>query len=185
MSESPRTAYLVIQPDCDGGYTVERIYLDRAEAQAFIEAKSSAGDFLEIEEMGFGAPDVAYDGPIWSVTWSTRRKLKDEKQLVLLHENGFVTVMPNVVQAGAGYRLTEYFAGPLWVGLAAPRYEDPPVWIDNFSSRQSWVSGDHPGEAETVTLSEYQVTAQGTSKEACEALVRATALAVKAELGIT
>lgn len=181
-----KTAYLATSGYGDD-YSVERIYLDRDDAEAYVAARNAAGGFFEVEEQEIGAPNVAYDGPIWSVTWSARRKQKGERQLVLVAADGFATVVPSAVPTpgGLGYSYREYFAGPHWADLAAPiEYEEPPVWIDAFYSHQDWVSGDNPGEAALTFRGRESATARGTSKQACEALVRATALEVKGELGM-
>lgn len=175
----PRVAYLVVS-NCYEGVDVNRVYLDRAAAEAFVAAYNAtdADGYLEIEEKEIGAPAEVYDGPIWSVTWSPRRKLRGEKQLLLVGD-GFTIVVPSAVPNGTGYSFQEYFA---------PRppveYEDPPVWIDRFFSTQDWESGEHPGEAKLTNRTRHEVTARGTSKESCEALVRAHAVEVKAEFGI-
>lgn len=180
-----QTVYLVIS-DCDDGYIAERVYLDRDEADAFVAAKRVTGAYLEVEERELGAPDVAYDGPFWRVTWTTRRKLKGERQLILVTADGFTTVIPSAVPGLGGYFYREYFAGPSWADLVSPvEYEEPPVWIDQFSSRQDWTSGDHPGEAKLTARNRHEVTAHGISKDACEELVRANAIEVKAELGVS
>lgn len=116
-----------------------------------------------------------------------------EKQLVLVSENGIVTVVPSAVPSqpytvsdledirGGSYHYREYFTGG--PGLAQPPdYEEPPVWIDSFWYRQEWHTGDDPTPALVTTRSEHRLEVRGTSKEAVEQMLRETALQVKGTL---
>lgn len=182
------TVYLVLKWDCDGGTHVERAYCSRDEAEEFVRSYNAATyGGLEVEELVLGPPDVEYDGPVWVGTWTTRRKLKGERQLVFVSESGFVTVVPSAVSAGAGsYRYVEHFTGPGWRDLVEPvELEEPPVWIDSFRYRQEWHTGDDPTPAARVNethLVERQIEVRGSSREAVEELLRATALEMKARL---
>lgn len=180
---SGQTVYLISSGHAYD-YDVERVYLDRDKAEAFVAAyNATSSGFVEIEERQLGGPDVAYDGPIWSVTWTTRRKLRGEKQLILVRADGFTTVVPNAVPSNP-YSYQEYFGGLRWKDIADPDYEIPPIWIDSFYVHQNWLSGDHPGDAEIGSRYSHSVEVHGTSKEACEELVRSTAIEIKNELGI-
>lgn len=175
-------AYLVVETDCGNGYETKRVYLDRAEAEAFVEAYNAAtyAD-LEIEEIEIGAPAAEYDGPVWFGTWTTRRKLKGEKQLVMVAD-GFTIVVPSAVPGRGSFSYYETF-GPSWRDLAKvqPEYEEPPVWIDNFHYRQEWHTGNDPTSATVVPRAvPNEVTVWGTSKDEVEALLRSTALQMKA-----
>lgn len=68
MTDS-QTAYVVTSGSYSG-YTVERVYLDRAEAQRFVDAYNNAtrGD-CDIEEFPIGQPLEDYDGPCWEAEW--------------------------------------------------------------------------------------------------------------------
>jgi len=182
----PQIVYLVVEVDSGNSYETRRVYSDRTEAEAFVEAHAehTHRDIYEIEEMRLGAPDVAYDGPVWLGTWTTRRKQKGEKQLVLVSEDGFVKVVPSAVPSGGSCRYQEYFTPPGWRDLAQPlEYEEPPVWIDNFYYRQEWHTGDDPGDAAVDTRADTSATVRGTSKDAVEQLVQEVARQVKADLG--
>lgn len=171
------TAYLVIAPSYEHD-DIRRVYLDRAEAEAFVAANQAAGtDYLDIEEMPIGAPNAQFDGPVYKTQWITRRKLAGEKQLVLVGENGFTTVVPSAIPTGAGtYRYHEMFApGPSWHDLAQPEYEEPAVWIDSFYTTAEWHTGDMPPAAELVTREEHRVVVRGHDKDAVDRLCREVA----------
>ncbi len=161
---------------------VIRVYTDKAEADAFVEAfNHTRGGWYEVEEHHLGAPNVPFDGPVWHASWTTRRKLKSERQLALRLDNGFTMVVPSAVPSGAGYRYQEFFTGN-W-GLNQPELEEPPVWIDSFHEPwQEWHEGDPVPEAEVKSIEEHRVIVRGTSKTAVEQLLRSTAQAVKVEL---
>lgn len=165
---------------------VIRIYATREEAEAFVEATQGISfAYYEVEEHPLGAPDVPFDGPIWKASWSCRRKQVGERQLVLVSDKGFVTVVPSAVPTSGGYRYHEmFYTGPSWTDLLNPvEYEDPPVWIDTFSTpRQEWWTGDLIPDAEVDSIEETMCTVRGTSKSAVEELLRATALDVKSRL---
>jgi hypothetical protein len=64
-------AYQVGSFDCDAGFIVERIYLDRDEAEMFVAAYNEfcyVGEY-EIREIEVGRPTVEYDGPVWTIEW--------------------------------------------------------------------------------------------------------------------
>lgn len=184
MSAQP-TVYVVVENGME--YTeIKRVYTTRAEAEAFVEAYNAVEIcHLEIEEHPIGAPLVEYDGPVWTGTWSARRKLVGEKQLVLVNAEGFVTIVPSAIPTGAGtYRYQEHFGGPGWRDLAQPpEYAEPPVWIDSFHTSSGWHCGDKPPDAAIDTRQPTRVTVKGASKDAVEALLRQVALEQKANLG--
>lgn len=172
-------AYLVVESGYDGGGETKRVYADRAEAEAFVQAYNQSGGFVELEEMPVGAPQAEYDGPVYIATWTTRRKFAGEKQLVIVGEDGLTTVVPSAVPAGAGtYHYREMFApGPSWRELSAlPDYEEPAVWIDNFYESQKWHTGDMPPVAEVTERGESVVEVRGTDKVAVERMCRETAV---------
>lgn len=170
------TVYLVVESEgYDGGVATKRVYADRAEAEAFIEAYNQSGGFAELEEMPMGAPPSEYDGPIYISTWTTRRKLNGEKQLVVVGADGLTTVVPSAVPVGSAgnFRYYEMFAGPSWRDIVTtPDYEEPAVWIDNFYTRQEWHTGDNPPVAEVVTQASEVVVVRGSDKDAVERLCR-------------
>jgi hypothetical protein len=177
-----KTVFLVVENFMDGGYEVHRAYSDRAEAEAFVTAHNlTRSGQRDIEEITVGAPEAEYDGPYWNGRWMSRRKLKGEQQLVLVAENGFVTVVPSAVPIGTGtYRYQEFFTGPGWRDLAhAPRYEEPAVWIDSFDFWQGWRTGGTPTLKVDIQTDE-QAIVSGLSKDDVEQLLRETALQVKA-----
>lgn len=170
------TVYLVVEPEgYDGGSTTTRVYTDRAEAEVFIEAYNQSGGFAELEEMPLGPPPVEYDGPIYVSTWTTRRKLRGEKQLVIVGADGLTTVAPSAVPAGSAgsFQYYEMFAGPTWRDVAtAPDYEEPAVWIDNFHQRQEWHTGDKPPAAEIQTQAAELVIVRGSDRAAVDQMCR-------------
>ena len=177
-------AYLVVEVDSGESYQTKRVYLDRAEADEFVDAYRATGGDLEVDEIVIGAPDVEYDGPVWVGMWTTRRKQVGEKQLVIVTD-GFTMVIPSAVPA-KGYSIEDLFAlktGPGWRSLAAPlEYEEPPVWIDSLRFRQDWHTGYDPGRALIHNQSKNYLEVHGTSKDAVEQLLRETALQMKAAL---
>jgi hypothetical protein len=177
-----QVTYVVVENGME--YTeIKRVYATRSEAEAFVAAYNAVETYhLEVEEHPIGAPLVEYDGPVWTGTWSARRKLVGEKQLVLINAEGFATIVPSATPTGAGtYRYQEHFAG--WRDLAQPpEYAEPPVWIDSFRTSSGWHTGDKPPDAAIETRQPTQVTVKGTSKDAVEALLRQVALEYKAAL---
>lgn len=171
-------AYLVINDE----YQTKRVYLDRAEADGFVDAYRATGGDLEVEEIVIGAPDAEYDGPVWFGSWSTRRKQVGERQLIVVTD-GFTMLVPSAVPLGS-YGYQPWFDNrPFsWRSLAAPiEYEEPPVWIDDFRYRQEWHTGVDPGRAVIHSRSKDRVEVRGTSKDAVEQLIQETALHIKGE----
>ena len=61
----------------DDGFHINRIYLDREEAERFIEAHNAVDFDYSIEEWPIGVPAVEYDGPRWEAEWTPRFWLED------------------------------------------------------------------------------------------------------------
>lgn len=74
MSE---TAY-VVGSQGDEGFCIDRIYLDREEAEQFVEAHNAVDYGYKIEEWPIGAPPAEYDGPVWHAEWIDRFWLEDK-----------------------------------------------------------------------------------------------------------
>lgn len=66
MSAAPK-AYVVGSLG-DDGFHIDRIYLDRDEAQRFIDAHNAVDHSYEIVEFPI-VPPVEYDGPRWQAEW--------------------------------------------------------------------------------------------------------------------
>lgn len=174
-------AFVVVEPSYENS-NLERVYLNREEAEAFVDAyQAGCGGYLEIEEVPLGTPR-GFDGPVYECTWYTRRKQQNERQLIFVTEDGLTTVVPSAVPTQSGFRYFEMFA-PSWANVECPvKYEEPPVWIDSFHTRTEWHTGDTPPEAEVTTRSDRQIRVRGSSKEAVEQLAREAAREAKTHL---
>ena len=55
-------------------YRIERVYLDRDEADRFAQDYNGTGPVepVQVEEWEAGAPPAAYDGPYWRAEWWAR-----------------------------------------------------------------------------------------------------------------
>lgn len=157
--------------------------LDRDEAERYVDAfnshRPSMYDELSIEEFPIGTPRVDYDGLVWAGKWTTRRKVKGERQIVM--SDGKITVtFPNAVpRPGGFYAYREHFA-PQYA-----EYAEPAEWVDDFSIKEEWHTGETPARAK-VTLripnGNYpRVEAIGTSREHVEKALHDAAAQVKAE----
>lgn len=182
------TVYVVNSPGDDGVF-IERVYTYRAEAEAFVEAyNATSSGRLSVDEYPLGAPAAKFDGPVWVGQWRTRRKLKGEKQLVIVAD-GFTMVVPSATSYTPSdlQELRGGFTGPRYSEYFAPvEYEEPPVWIDTFDYQQQWHTGDTPPAAEVSFTNRMgsawpgpNIVVRGTSREAVETLLRETALQIK------
>jgi len=160
------TAFVVTEGSYSD-YHIVRVYLDRDEAQAFVDAYNGTlerrwkfvSDEYTLEEWTIGAPRVEMDGPIWEGTWHRQRVEKPG-------------------QRSPGY--FEFFQ-PV-------EYSDE--WTESFKVYEVWHVGPTPPKAEVTHSSGphpnsaamgFTAIARGTSKEHVEKALQDTAAQMKAQ----
>lgn len=64
------TAYVITSGEYSD-YRVDRVYLDKGEAQAYVDRRNGDREEYYVEEFQIGAGKAQYDGPGWYGSWSS------------------------------------------------------------------------------------------------------------------
>ena len=155
------TVYVVTAGDYSA-YHIERVYLDKEEAEQYVAAANLANpryfDVFMVEEYQVGAPPGEMDGPIWEATWS-----RSPDSTAWLEQYG------------------------TW-----PKNSDHPAlgpYSEWESIQQVWHTGEIPPKAEVTRreVGQYsQVIVRGTSKDHVEKALYDNVAQARAEIyGIT
>ena len=156
------TVYVVTAGDYSA-YHIERVYLDKEEAEQYVAAANLANpryfDVFMVEEYQVGAPPGEMDGPIWEGRWGRNPDSEEYRKLY---------------GSWPDPRLLNPMLGP---------------YQESLTIEQVWHTGDIPPKAE-VTGHEVgvysHVTVRGTSKDHVEKALHDNVAQARAEIyGIT